>query len=177
MYHPDGNEEAEYIELLNISDDDVTLYDFQRDAPWRLVDDPDNPTVELFFGAEYPITLEAGRYLLIVKDLALFRAQHPGRLPSVMLEWGAGALDNTGATIVLSRPGDVDDGNRQWSTVDAVTYSDGLHPDRFDGAVDPWPVEANGQGLSLTRIVSAGYGSDPGNWQAATPTPGTVNSR
>ena len=62
----------------------------------------------------------------------------------MILQWGAGSLANTGATVVLSRPGDADDdGSRQWSSVDEVTYSDGLHPDRFDSVVDPWPVEAN----------------------------------
>ncbi len=175
MYHPSGAEDAEYVELLNISDADVTLYDFVRDAPWRLTDDPDDPSVEFLFDADPPITLAARQYLLIVKDPVLFQTEHTGRLPSRMLAWGPGRLDNTGGKVVLSKPGDIDEqGCREWLSVDAVAYSDGTHPGDFPGAVDPWPVEADGQGLALMRIVPERYGSDPDNWQATTPSPGTA---
>ncbi len=166
MYHPDGVEDAEYIELLNISDADVTLYDFGRDAPWRLSDDADDPSMELLFGAEYPITLAPGQFLLVVKDLAIFQNAHPGRLPSTILQWGPGRLDNTAGTVVLSKPGDLsDDGERPWISVDAVAY---------DAASEGG---AAGQGLSLTRIDATGYGNDPANWQTAAPSPGTTHSR
>jgi hypothetical protein len=56
-----------------------------------------------------------------------------------------------------------------------VVYSDGLHPDDFATGVDPWPLQADGYGGSLTRIDPAAYGNDPANWQAATPTPGFIN--
>ena len=36
---------------------------------------------------------------------------------------------------------------------------------------DPWPVEADGQGLSLHRVTPTSYGNDPANWQAAPPSP------
>src|SRR2546428_11183069 len=39
----------------------------------------------------------------------------------------------------------------------------------------PWPTNANGTGLSLQRIDSAGYGDDPINWRAAAPTAGAAN--
>jgi len=42
--------------------------------------------------------------------------------------------------------------------------------------VDPWPVKANGQGLSLSRIDPHAYGNDPENWKAATPSPGLANN-
>jgi len=41
--------------------------------------------------------------------------------------------------------------------------------------VDPWPVEADGQGKSLSRIDPQTYGNDPANWPPATPTPGRPN--
>ncbi|MBN1362494.1 MAG: lamin tail domain-containing protein [Sedimentisphaerales bacterium] len=178
MYHPSGHADAEYIELLNIGDADVTLYDFERDAPWRLSDNPDAPTIELLFGAEYPITLTPGQYFLIVKDWSVFKNEHVGRLPSLVMEWRTGSLSDAGATVTLSRPGELDDdGQRRWYSVDAVAYSDGSHPDAFDGAADPWPAEADGQGLSLTRLDARRYGDDPANWQATDPSPGTLKSR
>jgi hypothetical protein len=178
MYHPSGAQDAEYIELLNISDAEVTLYDFVRGAPWRLTDDPDRPTLELLFGADPPVVLLPSQYLLLVKDVVAFQGEYAGRLPAQILEWGFGRLDNAGAKIALSKPGDVDDeGRRQWLSVDAVAYSDGSRPTGFPDAIDPWPAEANGQGASLTRIYPNRYGNDPDNWQAATPSPGTGGSR
>ena len=37
----------------------------------------------------------------------------------------------------------------------------------------PWPTDALGSGMSLTRTVLQGLGSDPSNWTAATPSPGS----
>jgi len=41
--------------------------------------------------------------------------------------------------------------------------------------VDLWPVDADGWGYSLSRILSSAYGNDPINWTAATPSPGSNN--
>ena len=56
-----------------------------------------------------------------------------------------------------------------------VNYSDGSHPDQTPGADDPWPIDTDGTGYSLSRIVPADYGNDPINWQAAIPSPGKEN--
>ncbi|HER34747.1 MAG TPA: hypothetical protein ENO19_04705 [Halothiobacillaceae bacterium] len=85
--------------------------------------------------------------------------------------WGAGSLANDGEKIQLSKPGDEDDGQRHWIRVDRVVYSDGSHP---EGA-DPWPAEADGYGLSLTRIDPTAYGNDPINWDATSPSLGSTN--
>lgn len=74
-------------------------------------------------------------------------------------------------------PGDVDvQGRRQWIRVDRVRYSDGSHSDDFPGGFDPWSIEADGIGLSLSRIHPAYYGNDPNNWQAAIPSPDIAGS-
>ena len=175
MYHPDNPDDAEYVELLNISDSDVTLYDAAAGAPWRLADDPESPGVEILFPEDPPITLAPREYLLVVKDLLLFQGRYSVPGATVVLAWGSGRLNNAGETILLCRPGELDDeGARQWICVDRVTFSDGAHPQRFPGGVDPWPAQADGQGSSLTRIFTGRYGNDPNNWRADTPSPGSA---
>jgi len=34
-----------------------------------------------------------------------------------------------------------------------------------------WPVEADGDGMTLTRKISTDYGNDPDNWFAALASP------
>ena len=65
MYHPDTPADAEYVELLNISNEPVTLYDPAEEAPWRFSDDAG---IEFLFPTNPPVTLAAGEYLLLVKD-------------------------------------------------------------------------------------------------------------
>ena len=76
----------------------------------------------------------------------------------------AGQLRNSGQTLEVSMPGDVDgEGERRYIRIDRVVYDDD----------DPWPAEPDGDGnYSLTRIVPADYGNDIANWEAAEPTPG-----
>jgi len=177
MYHPDSATSAEYVELLNISDGVVTLYDAERQAPWRFTDDPDAPSVELLLPTDPPVSLGTGEYLLLVKDVGMFQSKYSAPADVKVLAWGAGRLPNGTAKIQLSKPADIDsDGTRQWVRVDRVVYSDGLHPPNFPGREDPWPTEANGQGASLSRTDPVVYGNDPGNWHAAVPTPGSVNA-
>jgi hypothetical protein len=70
-------------------------------------------------------------------------------------------------------PGDVGkEGIRQYIRVDRVNYSDGSHPENCPGGIDLWPIEADGNGMALTRKVLADYGNDPENWLASIPSPG-----
>jgi len=177
MYHPDNPAGAEYVELVNISDEAVTLYDAERHAPWRFTDNPDALSVELLLPTDPPVMLGAGEYLLLVKDVGMFQSKYSAPAEVKVLAWGAGRLPNGTAKVQLSKPGDVDsDGTRQWIRVDRVVYSDGAHPRDFPERVDPWPTTANGQGASLSRTDSVAYGNDPGNWHEAVPTPGSVNA-
>jgi hypothetical protein len=176
MYHPDGIDDAEYVELLNMSGSPVVLYDAVVGEPWRFTDDPDNPGIDFRFPKDSPVTLAGGEYLLLVKDITLFSSKYSVPAGVKVFSWGAGKLDNAGEKVQLSKPGDVDAyGVRYWIRVDRVVYSDGAHPGGEAGATDPWPVDADGLGKSLSRKYADRYGNDPNNWQASSPTPGTVN--
>jgi len=176
MYHPDAVADAEYVELLNISDEPVTLYDADRKAPWRFTDDPEDPGIELLVPTHPPVTLAAGEYLLLVKDAGLFGSKYTVPPGVKVLAWGRGSLANGSEKIQLSKPGDKNgQGDRTWIRVDRVVYSDGSHPEDFADGIDPWPAKADGQGSSLARIDPAAYGNDAANWKAAAPSPGAAN--
>ena len=178
MYHPEGSDDAEYVELLNISDADVTLYDFTRKAPWRFSDDPDNPGIDLLFPEDPPITLTPGERLVLAKDFALLDGVYAVRVSVQVLEWGIGNLDNAGEPVQLSKPGDLDgDDSRPWIAIERVVYSDGSHGATLPGSVDLWPVQADGLGASLTRTVPDGYGNDPAHWGHDLGSPGTAQYR
>jgi len=172
MYHPAFNADAEYVELRNISGGPVTLFDPVQMEPWRLTDDV---SVDLWLPAGVPMTLQANEYLLLVRDApAMRRYSVPTGVQT--LPWGGGKLDNRGGTLRLLKPGDVDRaGTRYWIEVDRIDYSDGSHGQGFPGGRDPWPIDTDGYGLSLSRLFPTRYSNDPNNWQAAVPTPGSVN--
>jgi hypothetical protein len=173
MYHPAGSSDAEYVELLNISDTPVTLFDFTMMEPWRF---RDNSGIDYRFPTDDPVTLGKGEYLLLVKDAALIRQRYKITASVRMLPWGTGKLANGGEHLYLLKPGDVDAaGTRYWIEVDSVDYSDGKHPDKFPKKFDPWPVAADGDGPSLDRLFPRNFGDDPNNWQATIPTPGSAN--
>ncbi len=175
MYHPDGSDDAEYVELVNTADAAVTLYDAIRGLAWRFTDNPDDPAIDVTFPADSPVTLAPGECLLLVKDLAACRAAYSIPANTQIVEWGGGKLANSVETLELLCPSDGNlDGTRNWIVADAVTYSDGSHPENFVTGVDSWPTEADGYGLSLSRIDLASDGSDPANWRASLPSPGVV---
>ncbi len=170
MYHPAENPDAEYVELLNIGKVALTLFDPDVNLPWRFTDDPQNPTIDLLLPGDVPVTLLPGGRLILTKNLEAFKAQFGAPAEVPVLAWGAGWLSDTGEKIQLSKPSD----NGHWLRVDRVVYSDGSHPS-FGQMLDPWPVEADGFGSSLTRIDPTAYGNDPANWKAAAPSPGVGN--
>jgi hypothetical protein len=176
MYHPTDTEEAEYVELLNIGSESVALYDADKAAPWRFTDDPQDPAIEMLFPSEPSVILTPGQYLVLAKDLSFFTSRYTLPAGVQVLAWGAGRLTNGGEKVQLSRPFEVDaEGKIEWIRVDRVSYSDGSHPLDFAAGVDPWPLEADGQGKSLARTDPHAYGNDPGNWRAAAPSPGRAN--
>jgi hypothetical protein len=175
MYNPASSDGAEYVELLNTANSAITLYDAIRGVPWRFTDNPENPSIDLPFPIESPVTLAPGECLLLVKDLDALQTVYDVPAGVQILEWGDGKLANGGETLQISRPGDEGfDGKRLWIPADHVTYSDGSHPEAFAAGVDPWPAQADGKGMSLTRIDPQADGNNPANWKAAVPSPGAA---
>ncbi|UCD52051.1 MAG: lamin tail domain-containing protein, partial [Phycisphaerales bacterium] len=165
MYHPAELAEAEYVELLNVSDAPVTLYDADRAAPWRFTDDPDNPEIELLLPTAEPVTLAPGQCLILTKNTLAFEMAYAVPADVQVLEWGGGRLADDGSKIQVSKPSDPDGPDeRHWIRVDRLVYDN-----------RSWPAEANGLGLSLHRIDPTGYGNDPANWQEASPSPGRAD--
>jgi hypothetical protein len=172
MYHPpdypDGtdNQEDEYIELHNITDAVVALYDTAHPAhTWRLSDAVDYQFPQ---GTEIP----AHGYLLVVSFdplaepvlLQSFRAKYGLSSAGVILGPYDGKLDNSSDPVELKKPGppypntlEVD-----YILVDKVKYTD-----------NPpfWPLAPDGMGQALHRIHVAEYGNDPINWAAGPPSP------
>ncbi len=173
MYHPaEGSTNDEYIELYNPTGFSVPLYSADGSGTWRL----DN-AVSFTFSAS--MLLGAGAKIVIVPfdptndaaRLAAFEAAYNCDLTAGVNVFGpwTGALSNGGERLSLEEPQDSDDpldpAAISWIVIDYVTYSD----------YDPWPVEADGLGNSLTRLYpdnAQRAGNDPANWTAITPTPG-----
>jgi len=175
MYHPAWpsggsytNEQYEYVELHNVSAEAVTLYDFAGGEPWKFTDG-----IEFTFSADAAVTIAAGGYLLVVKNPAAFSWRYPSVPVENIVGPYDGNLSNAGEKLQLSMPGDVDaSGQRQYISIDRISYSDGSHPEDTPELVDLWPTEADGGGKSLTRRVLTDYGNDADNWIASAASPG-----
>jgi hypothetical protein len=169
---PDGgsyiNDQYEYIELQNISAEQVTLYRYDKGESWKFTDG-----IDFTFPADTPVTIPAGGYILIVKKPAAFSWRYPDVPSGIIYGPYEGNLNNVGERLELSMPGDVDrNGVRHYIRIDRISYSDGSHPDNCPGGIDLWPIEADGNGMALTRKVPTDYGNDPENWFASIPSPG-----
>ncbi len=160
MYHPSGDGDAEYLELTNITGEPFTLFDPKEELPWRFTSG-----IEFEFPENNPVTFAPGECILLVRDKAAFLAQFTIPADTQLFQWSNLNLSNGGEQIELSMPGDVDEDDvRHWIRMDRVNYGDS----------DLWPIEADGNGLSLTRIDERAYGNDVINWTAASPTPGLI---
>ncbi len=173
MYNPPtGNQNEEYIELHNITGALVTLYRYDKSAPWKFTDG-----IDYTFSSGPVVTIQAYGYLILTRDLTAFTARYGVMPPGVqVLEGYSGRLSNAGERLQIAMPGDIDNqGNRHYIRIDRVTYSDGWHPEDCPGGVDLWPREADGLGKSLSRKEPSDYGNDVVNWEAAIPSPGAAN--
>jgi len=167
---PYNNTLDEYIELENIASTNVPLYDLGAVTnTWHLRN-------AVNFDFPTGTTLTPGQFVLVVgfdpnADPAVtsdFRARNSVRGGTALYGPWNGNLDNSQDGVELARP-DVPDTNFTSAAeilVDKVNYSDGA----------PWPVGADGFGLTLQRIVATSYGNDPSNWVAVVPTPGAASA-
>ncbi|MCX5685291.1 MAG: lamin tail domain-containing protein, partial [Planctomycetota bacterium] len=168
MYNPANSASSrdEYIELYNITNQAVLLYDPLNPAnTWKFTDGID-------FAFPTGATLAAHAYALVVGiDPALFRSRHPD-VPLSTTIYGpyTGVLSDAGETVELSRPGEPEPAPSTvvpYYRVDRVTY----------GISGPWSTRADGRGSSLERLLATNYGNDSANWAASTNfgTPGRAN--
>ncbi|MCH1508377.1 MAG: lamin tail domain-containing protein [Akkermansiaceae bacterium] len=160
MYHPSGNGDSEYLELLNVSDQGVTLFDTTSNAAWQFTSG-----IGYEFPAGLTIALAPGERLILTANIPAFNSEFTVPAGTQVLEWTTGGLSNGGEAIQLGRPGPVDSSNFiQYVRVDRVNYEDSA----------PWPTYPDGVGPALTKITEKEYGNDFINWTALTASPGDI---
>lgn len=152
--------ETEFIELKNISEGTVNLFDDSARG------DPSNNWALDGVTFTFPNsrrTLPAGSSVIILPqnaDAAAFRAANslPPE-PEVYVIGGvdgyAGALNNAGEELVLLKPDAPDAALVPMFVIDLVNYGDS----------DLWPTA--GAGVTLEKINLAGFSDDPINWRAS----------
>lgn len=151
MYHPaDPHAGAEFIELLNISEDvtlDLTGVRFTRG-------------IRFDFGAGDITSLGPGARLLVVRDRAAFETVHGLNHPIAGVFAEDSALDNDGDVLKLE--------DATNSTIAEFRYNDAL----------PWPPSADGQGPSLVLIApfSRPVHNDAFNWRPSISPNGNPNA-
>jgi hypothetical protein len=160
MYHPPDlagdldNVDDEFIELRNITEAPVPLYDpaFPTNY-WR---------VRGGVGFDFPTntTLSAHESVFLISFsptnaamLATFRSKYGFAGVPVYGPYG-GKLDNSSDTIEVQRPDAPDTNGVAYILVDKVNYQD----------VAPWPASADGGGAAVCRLDDSAYGNDPANW-------------
>ncbi|HEU0011851.1 MAG TPA: lamin tail domain-containing protein [Verrucomicrobiae bacterium] len=166
MYHPNDlpggldNQADEYIELRNITDSPVPLFDTALPTnTWRLRG-----------GAEFNfptnVTLGAHQSLLLVSFdpanpalLSAFRAKYG--VFSSMPTYGpySGKLDNSSDSLKIQRPDSPETNGVPYILVDGLDYQDAA----------PWPPGADGSGQALQRVSLTSYADDPANWIGTAP--------
>ena len=150
--------DAEFIELMNVSGDPVTLYDAATAASWRMTDG-----ILFDFPSATPLTMQPNQRIVLTRSLSQFDATYTVPSGTIVYQWTSGHLSNLGEQIQLSRPGAFDALNvQQYARVDRVNYS----------SLAPWPTAAAGKGPSLSKVSVGNYGNDFTNWTTAAPSPG-----
>ena len=159
QYHPAlGGDE--FIELRNITTNTIPLFDVARPTnTWRLS------------GVNYSfppgLSLAPNAYLILSRiDPTSFRTKYGVPASVQILGPIPGLLQNNGERLELQRPDEPNVDVIPYITVDSVRYDNHA----------PWPITADGTGLSLQRRLSSAIGEDAGNWYASPITAGRDNA-
>jgi hypothetical protein len=168
MYQPpslgtNDNTRDEFIEIYNPTATNITLQ--SPAGNWRL----DGGIAYTF---PMNTVLPAGQALLVVS----FPPTDSASSNAFRLAYGVtnslrlfgpytGKLGNRSDVISLEKPQEPD--------VVGAVYSWVLEDEVVYGNQSPWPSAVAGSGSALKRISVTQHGSDPANWSAAPPTPGS----
>lgn len=176
MYHPaEANAieplRYEFIELHNVTDAEVPLYDPAYPANrWRLRD-----AVSFTFATGSSIP--PGSYLLVVSfdpadaaALADFRATYGISAGVPIVGPYTGVLSNSSDSVELVRPDAPQVLPQNYGFVPQILLEKVKY---FDNT--PWPATADGSGASLQRKGRNTYGNDSIHWEAAPATAGRNN--
>ncbi|MDA7889857.1 lamin tail domain-containing protein [Akkermansiaceae bacterium] len=152
MYNPAGAGAAEYFEILNISDSNVTLFDATQNKAWKFTGG-----IEYEFPALSPLTMTPGQRVVLTRSIPDFNASYTVPSGTLVIEWITGKLSNGGESLQLGQPGPVNALNEtQFVRVDRVKYDNN----------SPWVSSPDGGGPSLGKIAEKEYGNDYINWTA-----------
>ncbi len=166
MYHSqDGN--SDYIEITNISNQEVTFYDKEYpDNTWRIDG--------VAFSFPKASRIKSGESVVVFSDQTTdvdFRSKYSVAAGVQLFDFN-GSLSDSSANLKLEKPlepekdtvGTVISTTVYYMEYEKVSYNN----------QSPWPAGATGSGSSLTRKSTKEFGNDPANWQVAAPTPGKV---
>jgi hypothetical protein len=153
MYHSlDGH--FDYVELVNISDNQIALFDSINGIGWRLAGVDFNFPLNTYIGpGESVYLVESG---INPNDFRFMYAMDE----NMQIFNYRGTLQNSGERLELRMPAPeyVNDESEMvypYIVIDRVSYDDDA----------PWP-DADGNGMVLKRIDIHRYANDPDNWEA-----------
>ena len=155
MYHPNSGEE--YVELTNISESTIDLFDHKfPQHTWRLDGIAYSFPPGISLQPQQKIILVTGSPTRICVDYEL-----PPN--TQVLGPYTVALGDDGHDLHLLRPGSPRQADEEppYYPVDRVSFSDD----------PPWPVAAAGNGSALVRMPLTAWGFEPSNWQAGNTNP------
>jgi len=171
-YHPatnlitgSTNDITEFVEIHNPRTQPVALFSAQGGA---------RVSGEIGYTLPMGVILQPGESLLLVPfdpfdaaEAAAFSAYYGVTLPPLVFGPYTGSLGNSNGRVSLENPQapDLLGEPVSWVVMDEVIYGDST----------PWDADADGLGDSLNRVHANLNGTDPGNWVAAAPTPGTAS--
>ena len=167
MYNP-ANDEAEFIEIQNITSAAITLNDGAGQA-WQFVNGIDYtfPAGEVLPASGFALVVQGEDGGNAEQTAADFRTAHnvPAGVAIYAYEPTAnGSLDNGGEELQLARPSPLVAGQ---IIVDEIDYEDSF----------PWPTGPDGTGPSLSKLAPDPFGNEPSNWGTGSVggTPGRMN--